>query len=205
MVPSDEAAVRQAIEQLRAGEMQAFEYLFNTHKKRVFNLCLRMTGNHAAAEDLTQEAFLTVFRRINTFRGESRFGTWLHRIAVNCVLMHIRERSCRITEVTMDEFDNGEEEPFRDRFGSLDPALEFSLDRLALDNAIAELPPGYRIVIVLHDIEGYEHAEIAQLLGCSVGNTKSQLHKARMKLRRLLTAKHVPQRPATAWSECRAA
>ncbi len=195
---TDDASEREAIERLQAGDSSAFEILYHQHKKRIFNLCLRMTGNRAAAEDLTQEAFLTVFRRIETFRGESRFSTWLHRIAVNCVLMHVRERNCRIPEVAMDEFETPGSEPLRDRFGALDPCLEFSLDRLALESAIAELPPGYRIVIVLHDIEGYEHSEIAQLLGCSVGNTKSQLHKARLKLRRLLTTRRPLERPLPA-------
>ncbi len=140
-----------------------------------------MTGNTAEAEDLSQEAFLQLFRKIGTFRGESAFSTWLHRLVVNVVLMHLRKKG--LQQVSLDETDTSQEEPVKRDYGDDDLRLMASVDRIGLERAIADLPPGYRAVFVLHDIEGYEHNEIAQIMGCSVGNSKSQLHKARMKLR----------------------
>jgi len=145
---------------------------------------LRMTGNTAEAEDLTQEAFLQLFRKISTFRGESAFSTWLHRLAVNVVLMHLRKKG--LQQISLDEVDNSQDEPVKRDYGSEDLRLTGSVDRIGLQRAIADLPPGYRAVFVLHDIEGYEHNEIAEIMKCSVGNSKSQLHKARMKLRERL-------------------
>jgi len=140
-----------------------------------------MTGNTAEAEDLTQEAFLQLFRKISTFRGESAFSTWLHRLAVNVVLMHLRKKG--LQQISLDEVDTSQDEPVKRDYGSDDRRLMGSVDRIGLQNAIADLPPGYRAVFVLHDVEGYEHNEIAEIMKCSVGNSKSQLHKARMKLR----------------------
>jgi len=149
---------------------------------------LRMTGNTAEAEDLTQEAFLQLFRKISTFRGESAFSTWLHRLAVNVVLMHLRKKG--LQQISLDEVDNSQDEPVKRDYGSDDLRLTGSVDRIGLERAIADLPPGYRAVFVLHDIEGYEHNEIAEIMKCSVGNSKSQLHKARMKLRERLRLDH---------------
>ena len=143
-----------------------------------------MTGNTAEAEDLTQEAFLQLFRKIATFRGESAFSTWLHRLAVNVVLMHLRKKG--LQQISLDEPDNSQDEPVKRDYGSDDRRLTGSVDRIGLQKAIADLPPGYRAVFVLHDVEGYEHNEIAEIMKCSVGNSKSQLHKARMKLRERL-------------------
>ena len=143
-----------------------------------------MTGNTAEAEDLSQEAFLQLFRKIATFRGESAFSTWLHRLVVNVVLMHLRKKG--LQQVSLDETDNSQEEPVKRDYGDDDRRLMGSVDRISLTRAIDELPPGYRAVFVLHDVEGYEHNEIAQIMGCSIGNSKSQLHKARMKLRESL-------------------
>jgi len=140
-----------------------------------------MTGNTAEAEDLSQEAFLQLFRKIATFRGESAFSTWLHRLVDNVVLMHLRKKE--LPQVSLDEFDQGQEEPVKRDYGDDDRRLIGSVDRLSLLKAIGDLPPGYRAIFVLHDVEGYEHNEIAQIMNCSVGNSKSQLHKARMKLR----------------------
>ncbi len=144
-----------------------------------------MTGNTAEAEDLTQEAFLQLYRKIVTFRGESAFSTWLHRLSVNVVLMHLRKKG--LPEVSLEESLEPQQEdgPRRD-FGARDNVLAGSIDRLNLQRAIEGLPPGYRVIFVLHDVEGYEHNEIAEMMGCSIGNSKSQLHKARMKLRDLL-------------------
>jgi RNA polymerase sigma-70 factor, ECF subfamily len=140
-----------------------------------------MTGDPAEAEDLAQEAFLQLFRKIGTFRGESAFSTWLHRLVVNVVLMHLRKRG--LQQVSLDDVDNSQEEPVRREYGDEDLRLLGSVDRITLERAIAQLPPGYRAVFVLHDVEGYEHNEIAQIMNYSVGNSKSQLHKARLKLR----------------------
>jgi RNA polymerase sigma-70 factor, ECF subfamily len=175
----------EAIERAKQGDAEAFEFLYNLHKRRVYSLCLRMTGNTASAEDLTQEAFLQLFRKIGTFRGESAFSTWLHRMAVNVVLMQLRKKNLPL--VPIDETAEGEEEgTIRKELGAPDERLAGSIDRLQLQRAVDELPPGYRTIFVLHDVEGYEHNEIATMVGCSIGNSKSQLHKARIKLRDLL-------------------
>jgi len=143
-----------------------------------------MTSNIAEAEDLTQEAFLQLFRKIATFRGESAFSTWLHRLSVNVVLMHLRKKG--LQQISLDEVDTSQDEPIKRDYGSDDQRLTGSVERIGLQKAIADLPPGYRTVFVLHDVEGYEHNEIAEIMNCSVGNSKSQLHKARMKLRERL-------------------
>ncbi|MHB8654084.1 MAG: RNA polymerase sigma factor [Terriglobia bacterium] len=178
------ASDAQLIAQAQSGDERAFAALFDAHKRRVYSLCLRMTGNTAEAEDLSQEAFLQLFRKISTFRGESAFSTWLHRLVVNVVLMHLRKKG--LQQVSLDELDTSQEEPVKRDYGDDDRRLMGSIDRISLANAIGELPPGYRAVFVLHDMEGYEHNEIAQILNCSIGNSKSQLHKARMKLRERL-------------------
>jgi RNA polymerase sigma-70 factor (ECF subfamily) len=180
----DKLSEAEAIERAKQGDAEAFETLYNLHKRRVYSLCLRMTANAAEAEDLTQEAFMQLFRKIATFRGESAFSTWLHRMAVNVVLMQLRKKGLAVVPLE-DDIETEEETPKKD-FGAQDLALEGSIDRLRLQNAIGRLPPGYRTIFVLHDVEGYEHNEIAELVGCSIGNSKSQLHKARMKLRELL-------------------
>jgi RNA polymerase sigma-70 factor, ECF subfamily len=174
----------QLIARAQAGDEQAFTVLFETHKRRVYSLCLRMTGNTAEAEDLTQEAFLQLFRKISTFRGESAFSTWLHRLAVNVVLMHLRKKG--LQQVSIDETEDSQGETVRRDYGEQDFRLLGSVDRIGLSRAISQLPPGYRAVFVLHDVEGYEHNEIAEIMNCSVGNSKSQLHKARLKLREWL-------------------
>ena len=163
------------------GDMTAFEELYRRHNRRVYSVCLRMTHNVSEAEDLTQEAFVQLFRKIGSFRGDSAFTTWLHRLTVNQVLMHFRKRSVKLELTTEDG-----ETPVQIVRGTENPNRMTVLDRISLDKAVGELPPGYRTVFVLHDIEGHEHEEIAQMLGVAVGTSKSQLHKARMKLRALL-------------------
>jgi RNA polymerase sigma-70 factor (ECF subfamily) len=175
-----------AIRLAQQGDAAAFERLYQLHNRRVYSLCLRMVGNTAEAEDLTQEAFLQLFRKVSTFRGESAFSTWLHRLAVNVVLMKLRKKSG--TETSLEQITEPDEDsggPRRD-FGAPDLRLSGSIDRVNLQRAIDQLPPGYRAVFVLHDVQGYEHNEIAGIMGCSIGNSKSQLHKARMRLRELL-------------------
>lgn len=163
------------------GDMAAFEELYKRHNRRVYSVCLRMTHNVSEAEDLAQEAFIQVFRKIGSFRGDSAFTTWLHRLTVNQVLMHFRKRSVKL-ERTTEEGDTPEQVVR----GTQNPKTMPVLDRIALDRAIAHLPPGYREVFLLHDVEGHDHEEIGKILGVATGTSKSQLHKARMKLRRLL-------------------
>jgi RNA polymerase sigma-70 factor, ECF subfamily len=168
------------------GDAAAFENLYQTHSRRVYALCLRMLGNPAEAEDLTQEAFLQVYRKIQTFRGDSSFSTWLHRVTVNIVLMKLRRK--KHTEVSLEENTEGDENSPspRSEFGEADLRLTGSIDRINLQRAIEQLPPGFKSIFILHDVQGYKHNEIGEILGCSAGNSKSQLHKARMRLRALL-------------------
>lgn len=163
------------------GDMASFEELYQRHHRRVYSLCFRMLQNIQEAEDLTQEVFIHLYRKIGSFRGDSAFTTWLHRLTVNQILMHFRKHSVK-NEKTTEEG----ETPVQVVAGTENPRKMQIVDRIALDRAIAQLPIGYRTVFVLHDIEGYEHEEVAKILERSVGTSKSQLHKARMKLRKLL-------------------
>jgi len=172
----------EALIQAQAGDHHAFAYLYSIHKRRIYSLCLRMVGNMAEAEDLTQEAFLQLHRKIATFRGDSAFSTWLHRLAVNVVLMQLRKKGLQLISLDEAMQPSAEDRPGRS-FGTRDLSLSGAIDRLTLGKAIDDLPTGYRLIFVLHDIEGYEHNEIATMLDCSIGNSKSQLHKARLKLR----------------------
>ena len=176
------SAEADALARAQAGDHHAFAQLYSMHKRRIYSLCLRMVGNVAEAEDLTQEAFLQLHRKIATFRGDSAFSTWLHRLAINVVLMHLRKKGLSVISLDEAMEPTPEEGPGRS-FGAPDLSLTGSIDRLALERAISDLPAGYRLIFVLHDIEGYEHNEIAAMLDCSIGNSKSQLHKARLKLR----------------------
>jgi RNA polymerase sigma-70 factor, ECF subfamily len=176
----------EAIRLAQAGDAVAFEFLYQLHSRRVYALCLRMVGNPSDAEDLAQEAFLQLFRKIGTFRGESAFSTWLHRMTVNVVLMRLRKKS--LPAASLEETNDSDDEstgPKRDP-GAPDLRLSGAIDRVNLERSVEKLPPGYRTVFVLHDVQGYEHNEIAGIMGCSVGNSKSQLHKARTRLRELL-------------------
>src|ERR1700739_4331379 len=175
-----------AIRWAQAGDAAAFEFLYGLHSRRVYALCLRMVSNPSDAEDLMQEAFLQLFRKIGTFRSESAFSTWLHRMTVNVVLMRLRKKALPVAsleETTEPDEDGGG--PRKD-VGAPDLRLSGAVDRVNLERSIEKLPPGYRTVFVLHDVQGYEHNEIADIMGCSVGNSKSQLHKARTRLRDLL-------------------
>lgn len=172
-------------------DLQPFEQLFNLHHGKVYAVCLRMTGNTAEAEDLTQEVFVQVFRKLGTFRGESTFSTWLHRLTVNHVLMYFRKNRTKREQLTED----GEMPELTINGRNVLTRMPL-LDRLALEEAIVQLSPGYRAVFLLHDVEGLEHTEIAHIRGCSVGTSKSQLHKARMKMRRLLRKTTHPRRAA---------
>jgi len=181
-VPFDETTPDIELCRMAAGgNIAAFELIYEKYHRRTYSLCLRMTSSQTEAEDLTQEVFIQLFRKIGSFRGDSAFSTWLHRLTVNQVLMHFRRRSVK-NERTSDDG----EMPEQTVRGTADPNKMAVVDRIALKNAIAELPNGYRNVFILHDVEGFEHEEVARMMGISVGTSKSQLHKARLKLRGLL-------------------
>lgn len=171
-----------------AGDLTAFEELYGCHHRRVYSLCLRMTRNVSEAEDLTQTVFVQLFRKLSTFRGESSFATWLHRLTVNEVLMHFRKPVVRNERTTEDGTT-----PSPVVAGTRNPATMALIDRISLEKAIQQLSPGYRAVFILHDVEGYEHEQIGRILGCAVGTSKSQLFKARLKLRRLLSKRAAPK------------
>jgi len=177
---SDRDSVRRA----QQGDSDAFASIFHVHKARIYSVCLRMTNNTAEAEDLTQDAFMQVFRKLSTFRGDSALSTWLYRIAVNTVLMSFRKKALR--QISLDEPSNQNTKLPSREYGRTDDRLTGSIDRIALARAIQELPDGYRTIFLLHEVEGYEHQEIAKFLDCSVGNSKSQLHKAKLRIRELL-------------------
>jgi RNA polymerase sigma-70 factor (ECF subfamily) len=172
------------VERCRRGDLGAFEELYRLHAGRLYSVALRLVGNPADAEDLLQEVFLAAHRKLDTFRGESALGTWLYRLATNLCLDHLRSRSGRSRQVT-DALD--------DDAGLPDPAsatlAEQTVTKMDLERALARLPEGCRAAFVLHDVEGLEHREVAEVLGVAEGTSKSQVHKARMKLRALLAEK----------------
>jgi RNA polymerase sigma-70 factor, ECF subfamily len=185
------------VRRAQRGDSDAFAALFHAHKMRIYSVCLRMTNNAAEAEDLTQDSFLQVFRKIESFRGDSAFSTWIHRIAVNTVLMRFRKKCLR--QVSLDEPYGAADGATRPReYGAKDDRLAGCVDRLALASAIKRLPHGYRTMFWLHEVEGYEHQEIAEMLGCSVGNSKSQLHMAKVRIRELLAHAHASGARSTA-------
>ena len=162
-IPLGEHTELEIIRLAQAGDAAAFEHLYAKHSRRVYAVCLRMTGNPSLAEDLTQEAFLQVFRKIHTFRAESAFSTWLHRLAVNIVLMRRRVKHLNETPLDAPYEMDGETLPARE-MGIVDSGVSGLVDRLNLERALGELPRGYRRAFVLHDVLGYEHHEIAQAL-----------------------------------------
>jgi len=184
-------AEMEAIKKAKNGDPSAFEYLYKLHSKRVYSLCLRMSRHPAEAEDLTQQAFLQLFRKIDTFRGESGLSTWLHRVTVNIVLVHLRRK--KPIEIPAEDLEHQDTDGDNTHeFGSNDVSMVGTLDRVNLKRSIHKLPRGYRQFFLLYDVLGYKHREIAGLLGCSTGCSKSQLHKARKRLRRLLQGEEVP-------------
>jgi RNA polymerase sigma-70 factor (ECF subfamily) len=183
---SSELSENEAVRRAQEGDSEGFERLYQLHSRRVYGLCLHMVKNPTEAEDLTQSVFLQTFRKIQTFRADARFSTWLHRVTVNVVLMHFRKR--KRTEIPLDETLQLSDESTKAsvEFGGPDLNLNGVIDRVNLEKAIEQLPHGYKKMLILHDVEGYQHNEISHILGCSVGNSKSQLHKARQRLRELL-------------------
>jgi RNA polymerase sigma-70 factor, ECF subfamily len=180
--PSDADIVRLA----QQGSAVAFERIYRLHSRKVYSLCLRMTGDQTQAEDLTQDVFFRLFRKIGTFRGESAFSTWLHRMAVNVVLMRFRKKS--ILETSLDAVTNRDEEFHTSpkEFGGADLRLTGVVDRVTLQAHIKDLPPAYRAMFILHYVQGYKHSEIAEIFECSEGNSKSQVRRARIRLRDLI-------------------
>lgn len=164
-----------------AGDRQAFERLYRKHVGRVYSLCARMVSDRARAEELTQDVFVRAWEKLKLFRGDSSFGTWLHRLAVNVVLNDRKTEGRRRTR-----FEEEDEESGMDKFAGVVGMPLPPGDLLDLEQAIGMLPPGARRVFTLHDVEGYKHEEIAEMLGVTSGATKAQLHRARMLLRQAL-------------------
>jgi len=183
---ADSVSLKATVRLAQQGDAAAFETIFQLHSRRVYALCLRMLSDPVEAEDLAQEAFLQLFRKIHTFRGESAFSSWLHRLTANVVLMSFRRKKPQATSLDeMMRCDDDSEIP-RVELGATDPRLSGVCDRMNLQTAIDALPEGYRLMFLLHDVHGYEHNEIARMLDCSIGNSKSQVHKARKRLREVL-------------------
>jgi len=167
----------EAIHAAQNGDSAAFEFLYGLHSRHVYRVILRILKNESDAEDLTQQVFLSLFRKIGQFRGESRLSTWLHRVALNAAFMHLRRK--RPAEQRTDSLDAESVSPavFADH------SMQGTTDRLDIVAAIQKLPPGCRRLFLMYVVFGYEHNEIARLVGCSVGCSKSQVHKARKRLR----------------------
>ena len=166
----------------RAGDAEAFEELYRQHARRLFSLVFRMTGSAEDAEDLLQEVFLQAHRKLAAFRGEATLGTWLYRLTMNHCLDHLRGRQAKISRSTES----------LDREDALEPteaapSVPTAISRIDLERAIGRLPAGCRAAFLLHDVEGFEHREVAKILGVSEGTSKSQVHKARMRLRTILS------------------
>jgi RNA polymerase sigma-70 factor (ECF subfamily) len=182
----DGSSLSEIIRLAQQGDATAFEAIYRLHSGRVHALCLRMLRDPVEAEDLTQEAFLQLFRKIHTFRGESAFSTWLYWLTANLVLMRLRRKKPISTSLDETTGSGEEDGKRRNDIGGLDLSLIGLFDRFNLQTAINRLPMGYKLAFILHDVYGYEHKEIAEIRGCSEGNSKSQLHKARKRLRELL-------------------
>jgi len=187
---------RTLIARVLEGDATAAKTLYDRHVDRVYRIAYRLAGDDALAQDWVQETFIRAFDRLSQFRGDSSFTTWLHRLTVNEVLMHFRKTTVRKERTTEDGTT-----PTQIVHGTQNHARMSVVDRIALDEAIGQLSPGYRAVLILHDVEGYEHEEIGKILGCAVGTSKSQLHKARLKLRRLLREKNGPHKVRVASPE----
>src|SRR3989449_6309287 len=184
------------LEALRRHESTAAERLLTTYGERAYRLAVGITGNEQDAEEVVQDALWSVVRKIDTFRGESAFGSWLYRIVANAAYQKLRGRQGRRSDISLDEVlplfhENGEHAaPIDDWSPSLDDQSRQTELRMALTAAIPELPPHYRTVLILHDVEGLSHIEAAESLGLSVPNVKSRVHRARLFLRKRLADVH---------------
>jgi len=186
-IPSKQATVNRTDEdspdlvaRCKAGDVDAFAELYARHSSRIFSLAARMAGSPQTGEDLLQEIFLQAYRKIGGFKGDAAVGTWLYRLALNHCLDFVRSRQAKMDKATSAFAD-------QDYAPALPAPRESPAERIDLERAMQQLPPGCREVFVLHDVEGYEHKEIAAMLGIAEGTSKSQVFKARMKLRALLT------------------
>jgi RNA polymerase sigma-70 factor, ECF subfamily len=177
----------QLIRCAQAGDSEAFSSLYEAHRRKVYSICLRITGEPSEAEDCTQEAFLQCFLRLSTFRGDSALSTWLHRLTVNVVLMRLRANRRRPMSIELaPSTEHGGETSLLNLLRVEDLQLTGTIDRIAIGRALGKLPPGYRTIFLLHDVKGLAHSEIARNLGCTIGTSKSQLHQARLQLRHFL-------------------
>jgi RNA polymerase sigma-70 factor (ECF subfamily) len=182
--PAEKARLAALVEKGRAGDLSAMEAIYEMFKRPVFNLQYRHTMNQAVAEDLLQDVFLKVFSHLKEVRDAETFPGWVYRIALNTCYSYLRQKKAQ----------HGEPASLSDMEGRIvDESLERAVNDLKepLERAIAALPPGLRTVFILHDVQGHKHEEISRLLGCSVGTSKSQLFKARMKLRAFLRAQRI--------------
>ena len=175
------AADLELTQRCRRGDAAAFEEIYRAHAGRLYNLVLRMVGSADEAEDLLQEVFLHAYRKLDRFRGESSLGTWLYRVAVNLCLDHLRSRQAKMSRATDSLDDEGADEQV-----ATSPVIPSAISRIDLERAIARLPDGCRTAFVLHDVEGFDHHEVGHFLGVTEGTSKSQVHKARMRLRAML-------------------
>jgi RNA polymerase sigma-70 factor (ECF subfamily) len=179
-IPTTEPDEQPLLDRARAGDLDAFESIYRANAPRVFALCLRMTADRQRAQELTQDVFVRVWEALPSFRGDAALTSWLHRIAVNVVLMDVRSDRRRQARVTLaEDLEPGQGEGF-----AAPVDVEQGID---LERAIAKLPPGARRVFVLHDIEGYRHEEIARLTGTAEGTLRAQLHRARKLLMEALS------------------
>jgi RNA polymerase sigma-70 factor (ECF subfamily) len=165
------------------GDAGAFEQLYRDHSGRLYSLVFRMAGSAQEADDLLQEVFLQAYRKLGSFRGDSTLGTWLYRLGMNHCLDYLRGRQAKMGRATDSLDEEGVAEP-----AAPSPAVPTAISRMDLERAISRLPEGCRAAFLLHDVEGFEHREVASILGVSEGTSKSQVHKARMKLRAMLSA-----------------
>jgi RNA polymerase sigma-70 factor (ECF subfamily) len=171
------------VERCRQGELGAFEELYRAHSRKLYGVAVRMLGNPADAEDMLQEIFLTAHRKLDSFRGESALGTWLYRLAVNLCLDYLRSRTGRAVQMT-DALDDEPVLPADTRGRGL---ADRTVAKMDLERAMAQLPEGCRTAFVLHDVQGLEHREVGEIMGIAEGTSKSQVHKARLRLRTLLS------------------
>jgi RNA polymerase sigma-70 factor (ECF subfamily) len=184
-----------AIRSFNQGDIQSFEFIYRNYCEFVHRICLRMLRDPIEAQDATQDVFLCVFRKINTFRGESAFSSWLYRLTTNSVLMRFRKNKHKNVWISLEEH-REDEAASCSGIGAMDMNLSGLLDRIDLQRAIDVLPKGYKTAFVLHDIQGYDHPKIAKMSGHSAGNSKSQLYKARIRLRKLLSGRPLEERTA---------
>jgi len=182
----DSPSLIETIRMAQRGDAAAFEFIYRLHCRRVYALCLRIARDASEAEDLTQEAFLQLFRKIDTFRGESAFSSWLYRLTANVALMRFRKKKLNSTSLDQLITSDKENGAPHNEFGATDLRLTGLFDRVNLQKAINQLPEGYKALFILHDVKGYGHNEIARMLGCSIGTSKSQVHRARKRLRKIL-------------------